>query len=35
MSHHVIFLEHIPLFFILSIAHNLTKSNLIHIDPFF
>jgi len=35
MSHHVIFLEHIPLFSISSIAHSLTRSNLIYIDLFF
>jgi len=35
MSHHVIFLEHIPLFSISSIAHSLTRSNLIYINLFF
>ena len=35
MSHHVVVLEHIPLFFIPSITCSLIRSDLIHIDPFF
>jgi hypothetical protein len=34
VSHHVVFLEHIPFFSIPSTTHSLTKPNLIHIDPF-
>jgi len=34
VSHHVVFLEHIPFFSIPSITHSLTKSDLIRIDPF-
>jgi len=34
MSHHVVFLEHIPFFFILSTTHSLTKTDHILIDPF-
>jgi len=34
VSHHVVFLEHIPFFSIPSTTHNLTKSDIIHIDPF-
>uniref|UniRef100_A0A803PJJ4 Reverse transcriptase Ty1/copia-type domain-containing protein n=1 Tax=Cannabis sativa TaxID=3483 RepID=A0A803PJJ4_CANSA len=34
VSRHVVFLEHISFFSIPSTPHNLTKSNLIHIDPF-
>jgi hypothetical protein len=34
MSRHVIFLEYIPFFSIPSTTHSLTKTNLIHIDPF-
>jgi hypothetical protein len=33
MSHHVVFLEHIPFFSIPSNTHSLTKTDLIHIDP--
>src|SRR5438270_13593353 len=35
ISRHVVFLEHIPFFSILSTTHNLTKSHLLRIDPFF
>jgi hypothetical protein len=35
VSRHVVFLEHIPFFSIPSATHSLTKSDLIHIDPFF
>jgi hypothetical protein len=35
VSRHVVFLEHIPFFSIPSTTHSLTKSDLIHIDPFF
>ena len=35
VSRYVLFLEHIPFFFIPSSSHNLAKSNLIHINPFF
>ena len=35
VSHQVLFLEHILFFFIPSSSHNLTKSNLIHIDPLY
>ena len=35
MFRHVVFLEHIPFFSISSITHNLTKPDLIRIDPFF
>lgn len=34
VSHHVVFLEHIPFFLISSSSHNMTKFDLIHIDPF-
>lgn len=34
VSRHVLFLEHIPFFSIPATTHNLTKSDLIHIDPF-
>ena len=34
MSRHVVFLEHIPFFSILSATHDLTRSDLIHIDNF-
>jgi len=34
VSRHVVFLEHIPFFSILSTTHSLTKTDLIHIDPF-
>jgi len=34
VSRHVVFLEHIPFFFIPSTTHSLTKSDIIHIDPF-
>jgi hypothetical protein len=34
VSRHVVFLEHIPFFSISSTTHSLTKSDLIHIDPF-
>ena len=34
MSHHVVFLEHIPFFFILSTIYSLTRSDLIHINLF-
>jgi len=34
VSRHVVFLEHIPFFSIPSTTHNLTKSDIIHIDPF-
>ena len=33
-SYHVLFLEHKPFFSIPDTIHNLTKSDLIHIDPF-
>jgi hypothetical protein len=35
MSRHVVFLEYIPFFSIPSTTHNLTKSDIIHIDPFY
>jgi hypothetical protein len=35
VSRHVVFLEYIPFFSIPSTTHNLTKSDLIRIDPFF
>jgi len=35
VSRHVVFLEHIPFFSIPSTTYSLTKSDLIHIDPFF
>jgi len=35
VSRHVVFLEHIPFFSIPSTTHSLTKTDLIHIDPFF
>ena len=34
-SRHVVFLEHIPFFFIPSSIHDLTRSYLISIDPFY
>jgi len=34
MSHHVVFLEHIPFFFIPSTTHYLTRPDIIRIDPF-
>ena len=34
VSRHVVFLEHIPFFCIPSTTHSLSKSDLIHIDPF-
>ena len=34
VSHHIIFLEYIFFFSIPSTTHNLTKSDLIYIDPF-
>ena len=34
VSRHVVFLEHIPFFSIPDSTHNLTKSDLIRIDPF-
>ncbi|KAH7571721.1 hypothetical protein JRO89_XS04G0125500 [Xanthoceras sorbifolium] len=34
VSRHVVFLEHIPFFSIPAVAHNVTKSDLIHIDLF-
>jgi hypothetical protein len=34
VSRHVVFLEHIPFFSIPSTTHGLTKTDLIHIDPF-
>ena len=34
VSRHVVFLKHIPFFSIPASTHNLTKSELIHIDPF-
>ena len=34
MSYHVVFLEHIPFFFILSTTYSLTRSDLIHINLF-
>ena len=33
-SRHVVFLEHIPFFYIPSSIHDLTRSDLICIDPF-
>jgi hypothetical protein len=35
VSHHVVFLKHIPFFSISSTTHNLTASDLIRIDHFF
>jgi len=35
VSRHVVFLEHIPFFSIPSTTHNLTRPDIIHIDPFF
>jgi hypothetical protein len=35
VSRYVVFHEHIPFFSILSIAHSLTRFNLIYIDSFF
>ena len=35
VSRHVVFLEHISFFSIPSSIHDLTRSNLLHIDPFF
>ncbi|TXG60844.1 hypothetical protein EZV62_012207 [Acer yangbiense] len=34
VSRHVVFLEHIPFFSILTSTHDMTKSDLIRIDPF-
>jgi hypothetical protein len=34
VSHHVVFLKHTPFFSIPSTTHSLTKTDLIHIDPF-
>ena len=34
VSHHVVFLEHIPFFSIPSSTHDLTRSDLIRIDSF-
>ena len=34
-SHHIVFLEHIPFFSIPSSTHDLTRPDLIRIDPFF
>ena len=34
MSRHVVFLEDISFFFISSTTHNLTKSDVISVDPF-
>jgi hypothetical protein len=34
VSRHVVFLDHILLFFISSTTHSLTRSDLIHIDYF-
>jgi hypothetical protein len=35
VSHHVVFLEHILFFSISSTTHNLTRPDIIRIDPFF
>ena len=35
VSRHVVFLEHIPFFSISSTTYSLTKTDLIHIDPFY
>jgi hypothetical protein len=35
VSRHVVFLEYLPFFSIPSTTHSLTKTDLIHIDPFF
>jgi hypothetical protein len=35
VSHHVVFLEHIPFFSIPSTTHSLTRPDIIHIDSFF
>ena len=35
VSRHVVFLEHIPFFSIPSTTHNLTRSDIIRIDPLF
>ena len=35
VSRHVVFLEHIPFFYILSTTHSLTRFDLIHINPVF
>ena len=35
VSRHVVFLEHISFFSIPSSIHDLTRSDLLHIDPFF
>jgi hypothetical protein len=35
VSHHVVFLKHIPFFSIPSTTHNLTRPDIIRIDPFF
>ena len=34
VSHHVVFLEHIPFFSIPSITHDLTRPDIIRIDLF-
>jgi hypothetical protein len=34
VSRHVVFIEHVPFFSIPFTTHSLTKTNLIHIDPF-
>ena len=35
MSRYIVFCEHIHFFSIPYATHNLTRSDLIHIDPFF
>ena len=35
VSRHVVFLEHISFFSFPSSIHDLTRSDLLHIDPFF
>ena len=35
MSYHVVFLKHILFFSFPSITYSLTRSDLIHIDPFY
>jgi hypothetical protein len=35
VSCHAVFLEHIPFFSIPSTTHSLTRSDLIHINPFY
>ena len=34
MSRHIVFLKHIPFFYIPSTTHGLTKLDIIRIDPF-